>query len=107
MRKNVFVWAFVMLALTACSGTNWEYKTLSVSNQSAGDDSSYLTDVSRSKFALTDNDLNKLGAEGWELVSVYTLNETSFPNFGSSEYVTGIRENVRTAAIKLVFKRQK
>lgn len=101
------LWAFFVLTLTACSGSNWEYKTLSVSNQSGADESHYLMDASRSKFALTDNDLNKLGAEGWELVDVYTLNETAFPNFGNSDYVTGIRENMRTSVIKLVFKRKK
>ena len=30
---------------------------------------------------------------------------TAFPNFGSSEYVTGIRDNTRTSVVNFVFKR--
>ena len=30
---------------------------------------------------------------------------TAFPNFGNSEYVTGIRDNTRTAVVNFVFKR--
>ena len=46
-----------------------------------------------------------MGKEGWELVSTYTEVATVFPNFGNSEYVTGIRENVRTNVVNFVFKR--
>jgi hypothetical protein len=49
--------------------------------------------------------LNKMGQEGWELVNTYTEIATAFPNFGNSEYVTGLRENVRTSVINFVFKR--
>ena len=41
----------------------------------------------------------------WELVSAYTETGTAFPNFGSSEYVTGIRDNTRTSVVNFVFKR--
>ena len=40
-----------------------------------------------------------------ELVSAYTETGTAFPNFGSSEYVTGIRDNTRTSVVNFVFKR--
>jgi hypothetical protein len=46
-----------------------------------------------------------MGEDGWELVSTYTEIATAFPNFGNSEYVTGIRENVRTSVVNFVFKR--
>ena len=42
-----------------------------------------------------------------ELVDVYTIEETVHPNFGNEEYVTGLRENTRTASINYVFKRRK
>ena len=50
--------------------------------------------------------LNKMGKEGWELVSTYTETATAFPNFGNSDYVTGIRDNTRTSVVNFVFKRQ-
>ncbi|MDD6702431.1 MAG: hypothetical protein PUE35_07545 [Bacteroidales bacterium] len=53
-----------------------------------------------------DATLNSYGKEGWELVDIYTTEETVFPNFGDAEYHTGIKENTRTATINFVFKRQ-
>ena len=49
--------------------------------------------------------VNTMAKDGWELVSTYTETTTVFPNFGNSEYVTGIRENVRTSVVNFVFKR--
>ena len=46
-----------------------------------------------------------MGKEGWELVSTYTETATAFPNFGNSDYVTGIRDNTRTSVVNFVFKR--
>ena len=40
-----------------------------------------------------------------ELVQAYTETGTAFPNFGNSDYVTGIRDNTRTAVVNFVFKR--
>lgn len=51
--------------------------------------------------------LNSYGEEGWELVDVYTTTETVYPNFGNKDYVTGLRENVRTNTVNFVFKRLK
>ena len=50
--------------------------------------------------------LKKLGAEGWELVSTLLEMETAFPNFGDSQYVTGLQPNVRPQRAVLLFKRQ-
>ena len=49
--------------------------------------------------------LQSLGGEGWELVDSFLEMETAFPNFGSSEYVTGLQPNVRPQRAVLLFKR--
>lgn len=89
----------VAVTFTACS-SHWEYKTVTVAGES---NSEFVSNT----FNVTDEDLNLFGAEGWELVDVYTLEQTVFPNFGNEEYVTGIRENTRTESINYVFKRRK
>ncbi|MDQ3816859.1 MAG: DUF4177 domain-containing protein [Thermoproteota archaeon] len=50
--------------------------------------------------------LASMGAEGWELVGTFLEMETAYPNFGSSEYVTGLQPNVRPQRAVLIFKRQ-
>lgn len=52
------------------------------------------------------NDMTALGDEGWELVDVFLENETAYPNFGNSDYVTGLQPNVRPRRAVLLFKRQ-
>lgn len=52
-----------------------------------------------------EDSLSILGKEGWELVSVYTVISTSFPNFGNDNYVTGIREQTATRALRAILKR--
>lgn len=54
----------------------------------------------------SDDSLNQLGKEGWELVSTYLEMETAWPNFGKDEFVTGIQPNIRPQRLVLVFKRQ-
>ena len=85
------------MLFAACT-TKWEYKFETIEG------SSYSKFKSNSFNTI---DLEALGREGWELVDVYTINETVHPNFGNSEYVTGIRENTRTKSITYVFKRPK
>lgn len=97
--KNLLLILLATLAITACS-SNWEYKTVSVSGEST-------SKFNPNTFSVTDEDLNLFGADGWELVDVYTIEETVHPNFGNKEYVTGLRENTRTACINYVFKRRK
>lgn len=97
--KKLLLFCWVAVALVACS-SGWEYKTVTVTGES---DSEFVSHT----FNVTDEDLNLFGTEGWELVDVYTLEETVFPNFGHEEYVTGLRENTRTASINYVFKRRK
>ena len=97
--KRLFLLAIAAITFASCS-SNWEYKIVTVENSN-----SY--EFSSPSFSVSSEDLNLFGEEGWELVDVYTIIETEHPNFGNSEYVTGIRENTRTQSLNYVFKRRK
>lgn len=71
----------------------WEYKV-------AGTDAEVMADFGTLVFADQTSMLNKMGKEGWA-----TYTGTSFPNFGNSEYVIGLRTNTRTMVVNFVFKR--
>ena len=102
MKKFILVFCLIS-ALMSCGSKNeqWEYKVVKV----AGKEADYAADFGKLAFADQTPMLNKMGKEGWELVSTYTETGTAFPNFGNSEYVTGIRDNTRTVVINFVFKR--
>ena len=53
-----------------------------------------------------DEKLNAYGKEGWELVSITTEHQTSHPNFGKEDYVSGIQPNVRPQKVIALLKRQ-
>jgi hypothetical protein len=59
-----------------------------------------------SSIIVSQDQLAALGNEGWELVSNFVENETAFPNFGDSQYVTGIQPNIRPQRAVLLFKRR-
>jgi hypothetical protein len=101
--KKIYL-AFCMVALIAsCSkNTPWEYKVVKVAGKPAETLADYGALVYGDQTAM----LNKMGKEGWELVNTYTETATAFPNFGNSDYVTGIRDNTRTSVVNFVFKRQ-
>ncbi len=99
-----FILFFCLIAtLFSCGSKNeqWEYKVVKV----AGTDAEVMADYGTLVFADQTAMLNKMGKDGWELVSAYTETGTNFPNFGNSEYVTGIRDNTRTVVVNFVFKR--
>lgn len=58
-----------------------------------------------SEVIVPQDEIDKYGKNGWELVTSYLEMETAFPNFGDKNYVTGININVRPQAVKLIFKR--
>lgn len=55
---------------------------------------------------LSDEDLSILGKEGWELVDTFLEMETTHPNYGSTEYVTGLQPNIRPQRAVLLFKKR-
>ena len=97
--KKVLLLVITALAMAACT-SKWEYKIVTVENEQA-------SAFKASEIKVSSEDLNLFGEDGWELVDVYTIIETEHPNFGNSEYVTGIRENTRTSSVNYVFKRKK
>jgi len=102
MKKLVFI--LIIVLLCSCNGTHkWEYKIVKV----AGKETEKMADFSPLKYADQTPMLNKMGEDGWELVNSYTETSTSFPNFGSGEYVIGLRDNTRTCVVSFIFKRPK
>lgn len=99
MRK-ILLFICIALFASSCGKKQWEYKTISINGQTG-----IYGDMSNTTFNDQTATFNKLGKEGWELVGTYTEINTAFPNFGSSEYVTGIRTNTRTTVVNFVFKR--
>lgn len=87
----------------ARQAVEWEYMVLPVmaeGHERKGTDAVRFASVTPSK-----EELNKLGKDGWELVSSYLEMETAWPNFGNDNYVVGLQPNVRPQRVVLVFKR--
>lgn len=101
---------FVLMLFNSLLGhkIQWEYRRVE-----------FLAETSASAFTSNEKDLSfktipdislrvsTLGQEGWELTGTYLEHETAHPNFGKSEYVTGIQSNFRPQKLVLIFKRQK
>ena len=81
----------------------WEYKVVTIPGHPTED----KPEFGNLDFGDQTRMLNRMGADGWELVSAYTEIGTAHPNFGSNAYVNGIRDNVRAIAVNFVFKRPK
>ena len=79
----------------------WEYEVVKV----VGEDAKSYAKFNPLVYDDQKDMLNKMGKEGWELVSTYTEIATVFPNWGHSNSCLGIRDNVRTNVINFVFKR--
>ncbi len=99
---------FILMLLNALPENNrWEYTTHSVSASATsyrGISNSESTAIGSLE---TDESIKKLGKDGWELVNSFLEHETVHPNFGNSEYVTGLQPNVRPSRLVLIFKRKK
>lgn len=90
------------LAMTSCQeDAQWEYRVLTVEGEQ-----NYNGDFFPMSFTDPSSKLNALGKEGWEVVTSYTEVQTVHPNYGNSEYVTGLQPNTRTSTINFVLKRK-
>jgi hypothetical protein len=82
----------------------YEYKVIGFpteSNDRTGDGAMKFASVQ-----VDEGQITSMGIEGWELVGSFLEIETAYPNFGRSEYVTGLQPNVRPQRAVLIFKRQ-
>lgn len=110
MKKFFFIATLllVMLATSSCGGDSkdvkWEYKVV---RTDAFRDAGYKEDFAAKYLVVSEDQINELGAQGWELVNAFTEVETAHPNYGNEKYVTGLQANVRSAAVTLIFKRPK
>jgi hypothetical protein len=96
---GVFLNAFLQsFGPSRASASAWEYKTIEVDAHSAGDSSTR-------KVNLDLPELQTLGAEGWEVSGLWLEQETVHPNFGKTEYVTGLQPNVRPSRLVVLLKR--
>lgn len=116
--KKLFLISIALLSLlfTGCKDKpqQWEYKAYVVEGNFPGlpinlgnSELDAYTNLELKPTQGTLDALNKLGAEGWELVAVTPEIETVYPNFGNKEYVTGIQPNTRTFSLTYLFKRPK
>jgi hypothetical protein len=84
----------------------WEYRVVSVSPDVANDRGTTTAGgLAQNQITVSATQLNALGLQGWELTGSYLEMETAFPNFGSADYVTGLRDNVRPQRLVLILKR--
>lgn len=96
----------IAFCLCGCTwGTNkWEYKVVTV--QAEGHERSGAEAAKNSSVTPSEEMLNKLGNEGWELSTSYLEMETAWYNFGKGEYVIGLQPNIRPQRVVLIFKRR-
>ena len=106
MRKWILI-SCIAAIFASCSkndsseqGISWEYKILKVNGKKA----EKLADKKTRTFDDQTPMLNKMGKDGWELVSVYTEDETVYPYI--EDYSMSLRSNHRTCSVNFVFKRQ-
>lgn len=83
---------------------HWEYR---VERYTAEGNSRTGADALKSaSVQIGGNVLTTIGAQGWELVGTYLEVETAYPNFGDTQYVTGLQPNMRPQDLVLIFKRE-
>jgi hypothetical protein len=93
------------MAMIGCNNNiKWEYKVYSISPEKSYDRTGFDA-LKPTKITISQDELNNLGSEGWELVTSFLELETAYPNFGNPEYVTGLQPNVRNQRLILIFKR--
>lgn len=95
---GIFINAFLQLASANVPKQVWEYKTIEFHAAPADDSTTREVELDINK-------LESLGAEGWEVAGLWLETETVHPNFGKSEYVTGLQPNIRPSRLVVLLKR--
>ncbi len=101
----VLVVAIIVLATSSSGDARWEYR-YERDFQETSLDRNGSDAFKQSMVSPSIAKINKLGEQGWELVSAYVENETAWPNFGKDEFVTGLQPNVRAQSLVMIFKRK-
>lgn len=83
----------------------WEYLVVTLPSDAKGR-TGYRA-LEPSTVDIPGDTLKRLGDNRWELVTAVLENETVHPNFGNSEYVTGLQPNIRPQLVRLLFKRRR
>ena len=102
--KRIILFCLVALSMILAScdvNTKWEYKVVKIAGVEG-----FRGNFDGMSFNDPTGQLNNLGKEGWEVVTAYTEENTVHPNFGNSEYVTGLQPNTRTAVVNIILKRK-
>jgi flagellar FliL protein len=123
-KVNIFITCIIVLAICFCLQIflkvmqKWEYKTIEISAQT----DEYMRNIDPVKYLIYSDafekiaykmvpnftpNLNELGMQGWELVSTFIELETTHPNYGDDDYVSGLQPNVRPNKLVCIFKRRK
>jgi hypothetical protein len=77
--------------------TLWRYKTIAIPAK-------YGSDTSTREIGSDMPELISLGSQGWEVAGIWLEQETVYPNFGKSDYVTGIQPNMRPSRLVILLK---
>lgn len=103
----------MLFILTSCNKVSkWEYKTVYFeSERFEGKDKGYKKNdeffknaVSSTSVIPSDAELNKIGKDGWEMVSSYLEMETVFPNLlAVGANVDGLKSNTRPQRLVVIF----
>lgn len=96
---------FISINRSSTDQIIWEYKVLKIYTD--GYERNGSEAFKYSTVRISEESLNDLGNDGWELVSTSLEMETAFPNFGNDNYVSGIQPNVRPQGLICIFKRPK
>ena len=107
MRKILFLLIALLFLVCSCSKKKFEYKIVRVTDSYDFFDPPTYKAQMAVDFGDQSELLNRMAAENWELVDVYTETSTLYPNFGEPKYHTGIKSNVHTSALNFIFKREK
>jgi hypothetical protein len=115
--KHINWFALLLVLITSCNANkNWEYKVVYFdASKIKSEDKNYTnmfgtfeSNISCKSVLPSEQELNKLGNQGWEISTSYLEMETVFPNLlASGSGVNGLQPNVRPQRLVVILKRNK